>query len=91
MLPTQSVTEQMGVMSNERRGEKIDARVWFATEPEGMFLREMKITSDKYKQTITLLILPESIPPWERERLDEEDADGLESTYDRFVNNGYGK
>lgn len=88
MLPMQSLTAQIGVTSNERRGEKIDARVWFSTEPDGMFLREMKITSDQYKQTITLLILPESIPPWERDKSDEEDTDGLESTYDRFVSNG---
>lgn len=88
MLPSHSLTAQIGVTGNVRRGEKIDARVWFATEPQDMFLREMKITSDHYKQTMTLLILPESIPPWERDKSDDEDADGLESTYDRFVNNG---
>jgi hypothetical protein len=33
---------------------------------------------------MTLLILPTALAPWER----EQDDDGLENTYDRFIRRG---
>ncbi len=43
-------------------------------KPEEMALREMKIVSDRYEQTMSLLILPKAEPRyWQREGQDEED------------------
>lgn len=64
-----------------------DARIWFPQEPEGMVAREMRIASDLYRQTMTLLVLPPEVKPWERDKTDDDD-DGLENTFDRFVRNG---
>lgn len=52
-----------------------------------MVAREMRIASDFYRQTMTLLVLPPEVKPWEREKMDDDD-DGLENTFDRFVRNG---
>ena len=70
----------------DRLGTPIDARIWFAQEPEGMVAREMRIASDFYRQTMTLLVLPPEVKPWERDTADDDD--GLENTFDRFVRNG---
>ena len=51
-------------------------------------LREMRIVSDQYRQTMTLLILPPEIKPWERDKPDEDSNEGLENTFDRFIRNG---
>lgn len=53
-----------------------------------MTLREMRIVSDQYRQTMTLLILPLEVKPWERDKTDEDDDEGLENTFDRFIRNG---
>ena len=45
------------------------------------------IASDLYRQTMTLLVLPPEVKPWERDKTDDDD-DGLENTFDRFVRNG---
>ena len=71
----------------DRLGTPIDARIWFPQEPEGMVARELRIASDFYRQTMTLLVLPPEVKPWEREKMDDDD-DGLENTFDRFVRNG---
>ena len=34
-----------------------------------------------------MLVLPPEVKPWEREKMDDDD-DGLENTFDRFVRNG---
>lgn len=86
-LPARSAT-RLGTDTNvDRLGTPIDARIWFAQEPEGMVAREMRIASDFYRQTMTLLVLPPEVKPWEREKMDDDD-DGLENTFDRFVRNG---
>lgn len=84
-LPERSATLMNSAANVDRQGAEIDARIWFEKEPEGMSLREMKITSDQYKQTMSLLILPKEISPWER---DKSDDDELEDTLSRFERNG---
>lgn len=86
-LPARSAT-RLGTDTNvDRLGTPIDARIWFPQEPEGMVAREMRIASDLYRQTMTLLVLPPEVKPWERDKMDDDD-DGLENTFDRFVRNG---
>ena len=51
-----------------------------------MALREMRVVSDQYRQTMALLVLPAEIKPWERDQTKEED--GLEDTYNRFIRKG---
>lgn len=48
----------------ERQGIELAARTWFPHEPNDMSLREMKIVSDRYEQTMSLLILPTAEPRW---------------------------
>lgn len=87
LLPARSAT-RLGTETNvDRLGTPIDARIWFPQEPEGMVAREMRIASDLYRQTMTLLVLPPEVKPWERDKTDDDD-DGLENTFDRFVRNG---
>ena len=62
-LPSQSATVLHTDANVDRYGTEIDARIWFSNEPEGMTLREMRIVSDQYRQTITLLILPPEVKP----------------------------
>ena len=86
-LPARSAT-RLGTDTNvDRLGTPIDASIWFPQEPEGMVAREMRIASDFYRQTMTLLVLPPEVKPWERDKMDDDD-DGLENTFDRFVRNG---
>ena len=51
-----------------------------------MTLREMRVISDQYRQTMSLLVLPPEVKPWDRE--ESQDDEGVESTYDRFIRNG---
>jgi hypothetical protein len=51
-----------------------------------MTLREMRVVSDQYRQTMTLLVLPAEIKPWERDQTQEEDE--LEDTYNRLIRKG---
>lgn len=83
-LPAQSATALYQFMTVDKAGVEIDARVWFPREPAWMKLREMKIVSDQYQLTMTLLILPTALTTWER----EQDNDGLENTHDRFIRKG---
>ena len=87
-LPSQSATVLHTDANVDRYGTEIDARVWFSNEPEGVTLREMRIVSDQYRQTMTLLILPPEVKPWDLDKSVEDDDDGLEDTFDRFINNG---
>lgn len=88
-LPQHCATRLHTDSNVDRHGTEVDARVWFQNEPEGMMLHEMRIVSDLYRQTMTLLVLPPEIKPWEREKqTDDEDDDGLENTYDHFIRNG---
>lgn len=87
-LPVQCATVLHTDSNVDRYGTEVDARIWFPGEPEGMILREMRIVSDQYRQTMTLLILPLEVKPWERGKTDEDDDEGLENTFDRFIRNG---
>lgn len=86
-LPAMSATRLATDTNVDRLGTAIDARIWFPQEPEGMVAREMRIASDFYRQTMTLLVLPPEVKPWERDKTDDDD-DGLENTFDRFVRKG---
>ena len=86
-LPAQSATMLNTASNVDRQGTEGSARIWFADEPDDMSLREMKIVSDQYKQTMTLLVLPQAIPPWERDKRDEDDDEELDNTFDHFIRN----
>lgn len=60
-LPAESLAACEKVITPERQGIELSARVWFSTEPQGMPVREMKIVSDRYDQTLSLLILPDAV------------------------------
>lgn len=85
-LPANCATMTNHSTNVDRLGAEMSARVWFPQEPADMPLREMRIVSDQYRQTMTLLLLPPEVKPWERDQndADQADDDGLESTIDRF-------
>lgn len=85
-IPPGCATELQSGSNVDRKGTEIDARVWFANEPSGMTLREMRVISDQYRQTMSLLVMPPEVKPWDRE--EPQDDEGVESTYDRFIRNG---
>lgn len=64
----------------ERIGIELPAVTWFPHEPKDMSLREIRITSDRYDQTMTLLILPPAEQRWERKEGDSES----ETLYERI-------
>lgn len=70
-IPEGSVAASNGHRPEDRTGIELPARVWFEDEPPDMSLREMRVVSDQYDLTISLLILP-SREPWEA---DEEKRD----------------
>lgn len=83
-LPKESLAASHEEITQERLGIELAANVWFPHEPESMCLREMKIVSDRYEQTITLLVLPKVEPRW-RQNI-EVDEDG---TLDDYIRSGY--
>ena len=87
-LPPQCATVLQTSSNVDRLGTTIDARIWSSREPKGMTLREMRIVSDQYRQTMTLLILPPESKPWEHDRPAKGSNEGLENTFDHFVRNG---
>jgi len=94
-LPEQSATMLLRGALPERQGIDIKASVWFADEPASMPLREMTINSDQYKFTMSLLVLPDEVKPWERDAQDRHhpqastwEGDGLEDTLSRFERRG---
>jgi Zn-dependent peptidase ImmA (M78 family) len=74
-LPSRSLAVSDAGTTLERQGVELPARTWFPREPTDMSLREMKIVSDKYEQTMSLLILPKAEPRWFRDP-NEAAADG---------------
>lgn len=62
-LPPQSLAARTDSISPERHGINLRANIWFPSEPESMPLREMKLTSDKFDQVLSLLILPKADTP----------------------------
>lgn len=61
-IPEGSLAASDVVAPIERRGIELSAQTWFPNEPREMTLREMKIVSDRYEQTMTLLVLPAAEP-----------------------------
>lgn len=86
-LPDRCATVLHTESNVDRQGTKIGARIWFPNEPKDMVLREMRIVSDQYRQTMTLLVLPAEVKPWERDRPARE-YEELEDSFDHFVRNG---
>jgi len=85
-VPEGSLALAHDVAVQERQGLAIPAQIWFPKEPSGMTLREMKIVSDRYDQTMSLLILPKAEPrPWEQEEEEEEDR----TTLDDYIASGH--
>lgn len=84
-IPDDSLAARQDGQNCEKNGINLDARVWFPREPQGMPVREMKIVSDQYDQTLSLLIMPKAEPRWGRSA---DDDDGVEDTLSRFERNG---
>lgn len=85
-LPASCATVLQTDSNVDRQGTELDARIWFPNEPSGMAVREMRVVSDQYRQTMTLLVLPPDVKPWERDETDDDE--GLEDTYNRFIRKG---
>jgi hypothetical protein len=83
-IPPYPLTASMSSAAVQRSGVERAAYAWFPHEPKDMSLREIRITSDRYDQTMSLLILPPAIAHWERTA---DDADG--PTLDAQVRAGH--
>lgn len=66
-IPEGSLASATETATPEKQGIELAARTWFPREPAEMSLREMRIVSDRYEQTMSLLILPKAEPCWMRE------------------------
>ncbi len=86
-LPAQCISMQEGGDNVIRNGATVDAKIWFPNEPQGMTAQEMKIVSDRYKHTMTLLILPNEVKPWERNKQDDDDESTNEDSLLRVKRN----
>ena len=83
-VPEASLALAHDVAVQERQGLAIPAQIWFPKEPRDMTLREMKIVSDRYDQTMSLLVLPKAEPrTWGKE--EEEDI----ITLDDYIESGH--
>ena len=78
-LHVRSVAANAERHSAPREGEDLPPRVWF-DEPT----REMCVVSDQYDFAMSLLILGDARPRWERSSVDEED-DPVARPVDRFM------
>ncbi|MCX7168438.1 MAG: ImmA/IrrE family metallo-endopeptidase [Rhodocyclales bacterium] len=86
-LPEGSLAACDDIVVQERQGIELAAQTWFPREPKEMALREMKIVSDRYEQTMSLLILPKAEPRyWQREGDDDGDEREL---LDDYIGSGY--
>lgn len=72
-IPERSLASDAATL-HERVGVELPARIWFPHAPAEMTVREMKVTSDEYDSTITLLVLPRGASVWQpwEQRLGEE-------------------
>lgn len=62
-IPPEAIAADESVES-EREGKEILAQVWFPHADPGVKLREMKLYSNHYGRTISLLLLPRGISCW---------------------------
>lgn len=65
-VPSCSLTATNSDGAVGRSGVELAAKTWFPQEPRDMSMREIQITSDRYDQTMSLLILPREEPRWAR-------------------------
>jgi transcriptional regulator with XRE-family HTH domain len=84
-LPTGSLAACENIVAPERQGIELPAQTWFPQEPKDMSLREMKIVSDRYEQTMSLLILPKAEPRHLRPEDDDDDGGAL----DDYIQSGH--
>ncbi|MEZ5814437.1 MAG: ImmA/IrrE family metallo-endopeptidase [Alphaproteobacteria bacterium] len=80
-LPSQSLAAKQDNSINGIEGVKHSKGVWSDKED----VHEMTIFSDYHDMTISLLLYPKD-PPFKV--YEEEDGDGLEDTYQRFIRTG---
>lgn len=83
-IPIGSLAASTESVIHEKQGVELAARIWFPQEPEEMSLRELKIVSDRYEWTMSLLILPKAEPRWMREP--EDNDSGL---LDEYIRSGH--
>src|SRR5260221_8704737 len=76
-LPSGSLANDAAILA-ERIGKAVPARLWFPQFSEDATAIEMKIHSDNYDQTLTLLLLPSGTPRF------STDEEGQTDAYDRF-------
>lgn len=51
-------------VEHDRLGRPVNSKVWFPASAEDFVMREMKLTSDQYDMTLSLLV-PPAWPMWE--------------------------
>jgi len=83
-VPSNSLAASVNIITPERQGIELPAQIWFSQEPKDMALREMKIVSDRYEQTMSLLVLPKAEPNWSH---DAEESSN--STLDEYISSGH--
>jgi hypothetical protein len=71
-IPACSLAASKSALVGDRHGVVMSAKIWFDNEPMSMSLREICITSDRYDQTMSLLILPRAEHQWTQDSDDEE-------------------
>lgn len=62
-IPDRSLAADTSI-TNERKGVKVPASIWFKHADKDMHLREMKVYSDQFDSVLTLLYLPQSADVW---------------------------
>jgi len=82
-IPKNSLAASPDILVPEHQGIELPAITWFSQEPKDMSLREMKIVSDRYDQTMSLLILPKAESRWDQ-NVEKED-----SNLDEYIRSGY--
>lgn len=83
-IPSGSLAASDKLVAPERQGIELAARTWFPQEPNDMSLREMKIVSDRYEQTMSLLVLPKAEPRWAHNTDENEGA-----MLDEYIRSGH--
>lgn len=81
-MPAQSLAVRQDMMIDNLKGVTHPKGVWNAKEE----VQEMTIFADHHEMTISLLLYPKDAPfkPYE----EDDDGDGLEDTYQRFIRSG---
>jgi hypothetical protein len=71
-IPAGSITANQAIVS-ERQGVNVAATVWLPYAEPQLHLREMKLYSDHYDSTITLLVLPRVATAWRPRESDDDE------------------